>query len=174
MSGQAHTSRPVEMRNGAVNPKIRPPSCGTMRTPSKQGSLKPVTSLSSSSPSAQSTRRPATGCLSTPVWAALFSGASATQPCLIRGSTSNYRTRQHVRGRVCLQERGAGALQSDTVNATCEDGNAGSCGGGGFRLRLLQYCPWSHLAVLPRDPGRFIHWRAGCENENLTTSCWRP
>ena len=40
-----------------------------------------------------------------------FSWASATQPCRKNGSTTNGRTRQQVRGRVCLQGRDAGALQ---------------------------------------------------------------
>ena len=76
---------------------------------------------------------------------------------------------------VCAFKDGVQELfKCDTVDATCEDGNADSCGGERFRLRLLQSCPWSHLAVLPRDPGQPIHWRAGYENENLTTSCWRP
>ena len=136
------------MRNGAVNPKIRPPSCGTMRTPSKQGSH-PTTGTSAeqctewrcwseetptelrneATPSKQGALEPlqfmalgpehAETCNRVPVdcnldgsvfWGECHSALSDKRLYIQR------RTRQHVRGRVCLQGRGAGALQCDTVD----------------------------------------------------------
>ena len=73
---------------------------------------------------------------------------------------------------VCAFKDGVQELiKYDTVGATCEDGNAGSCGGKRFRLHLLQSCPgviWQCFLEILDNPS---DWRAGYENENLTTSC---
>ena len=67
---------------------------------------------------------------------------------------------------VCAFKDGVQELfKCDTVDATCEERRLVRWRR--FRQRMLQSCPWSHLAVLPRDLGQPIRWRAGYENENF-------
>ena len=76
---------------------------------------------------------------------------------------------------VCAFKDGVQELfKCDTVDATCEDGNVGSCGGGGFDSACFSHVSgviWHCFLEIMDNPSVGV---LVMKTKILTTSCWRP